>query len=139
MALMKEDGVPDDMKGKDKIVFGNIHQIYDWHREYVKYIMHGGMPSIITLLNCMMSGKWYRIFPFIACVASWRQPLQRKYCWAEDSCGGFSWHRMSLLSSSCWSIQGAHVGVAGTLTAQVHGLVLTSGHVLPLSIPPFFI
>ncbi|KAJ8789146.1 hypothetical protein J1605_022247 [Eschrichtius robustus] len=34
MALMKEDGVPDDMKGKDKIVFGNIHQIYDWHREY---------------------------------------------------------------------------------------------------------
>lgn len=37
MALMKEDGVPDDMKGKDKIVFGNIHQIYDWHREYVKY------------------------------------------------------------------------------------------------------
>lgn len=36
MALMKEDGVPDDMKGKDKIVFGNIHQIYDWHREYVK-------------------------------------------------------------------------------------------------------
>lgn len=35
MALMKEDGVPDDMKGKDKIVFGNIQQIYDWHRECV--------------------------------------------------------------------------------------------------------
>ncbi|XP_068092702.1 triple functional domain protein isoform X2 [Hyperolius riggenbachi] len=34
MAIMKEDGVPDDMKGKDKIVFGNIHQIYDWHREF---------------------------------------------------------------------------------------------------------
>ncbi|XP_066441813.1 triple functional domain protein isoform X1 [Eleutherodactylus coqui] len=34
MALMKEDGVPDDMKGKDKIIFGNIHQIYDWHREF---------------------------------------------------------------------------------------------------------
>ncbi|KAM9308253.1 triple functional domain protein [Gastrophryne carolinensis] len=34
MALMKEDGVPDDMKGKDKIVFGNIHQIHDWHREF---------------------------------------------------------------------------------------------------------
>uniref|UniRef100_A0A663FAR7 Trio Rho guanine nucleotide exchange factor n=1 Tax=Aquila chrysaetos chrysaetos TaxID=223781 RepID=A0A663FAR7_AQUCH len=34
MALMKEDGVPDDMKGKDKIVFGNIHQIYDWHRDF---------------------------------------------------------------------------------------------------------
>lgn len=35
MVRMREDGVPDDMKGKDKIVFGNIHQIYDWHREYV--------------------------------------------------------------------------------------------------------
>ncbi|XP_026529208.1 triple functional domain protein [Notechis scutatus] len=34
MALMEEDGVPDDMKGKDKIVFGNIHQIYDWHRDF---------------------------------------------------------------------------------------------------------
>ncbi|KAG8512622.1 LOW QUALITY PROTEIN: Triple functional domain protein [Galemys pyrenaicus] len=40
MALMKEDGVPDDMKGKDKIVFGNIHQIYDWHREYVRDVAY---------------------------------------------------------------------------------------------------
>lgn len=35
MSRMKEEGVPDDMRGKDKIVFGNIHQIYDWHKEYV--------------------------------------------------------------------------------------------------------
>lgn len=34
MSRMKEEGVPDDMKGKDKIVFGNIHQIYDWHKDY---------------------------------------------------------------------------------------------------------
>ncbi|KAK1173411.1 triple functional domain protein-like isoform X2 [Acipenser oxyrinchus oxyrinchus] len=34
MNKMKEDGVPDDMKGKDKIVFGNIHQIYDWHKDF---------------------------------------------------------------------------------------------------------
>ncbi|KAG7499826.1 triple functional domain protein isoform X2 [Solea senegalensis] len=34
MTRMKEEGVPDDMKGKDKIVFGNIHQIYDWHKEF---------------------------------------------------------------------------------------------------------
>uniref|UniRef100_A0A8C9VXI4 non-specific serine/threonine protein kinase n=1 Tax=Scleropages formosus TaxID=113540 RepID=A0A8C9VXI4_SCLFO len=34
MNRMKEDGVPDDMKGKDKIVFGNIHQIYDWHKDF---------------------------------------------------------------------------------------------------------
>lgn len=33
MSRMKEEGVPDDMRGKDKIVFGNIHQIYDWHKE----------------------------------------------------------------------------------------------------------
>ncbi|RXN26494.1 triple functional domain isoform X4 [Labeo rohita] len=34
MNRMREDGVPDDMKGKDKIVFGNIQQIYDWHRDF---------------------------------------------------------------------------------------------------------
>uniref|UniRef100_A0A8C7GWD2 non-specific serine/threonine protein kinase n=1 Tax=Oncorhynchus kisutch TaxID=8019 RepID=A0A8C7GWD2_ONCKI len=34
MTRMKEEGVPDDMKGKDKIIFGNIHQIYDWHRDF---------------------------------------------------------------------------------------------------------
>ncbi|XP_037532331.1 triple functional domain protein [Nematolebias whitei] len=33
MSRMKEEGVPDDMRGKDKIVFGNIHQIYEWHRD----------------------------------------------------------------------------------------------------------
>uniref|UniRef100_A0A671QJN6 Kalirin RhoGEF kinase b n=1 Tax=Sinocyclocheilus anshuiensis TaxID=1608454 RepID=A0A671QJN6_9TELE len=31
---IEEKGVPDDMKGKDKIVFGNIHQIYDWHKDF---------------------------------------------------------------------------------------------------------
>ncbi|KAK6471090.1 rho guanine nucleotide exchange factor 25 isoform X1 [Huso huso] len=34
IATMNMKGVPDDMKGKDKIVFGNIHQIYDWHKDY---------------------------------------------------------------------------------------------------------
>lgn len=33
MATMANQGVPEDMKGKDRIVFGNIHQIYDWHKE----------------------------------------------------------------------------------------------------------
>uniref|UniRef100_A0A4W3IBX3 Rho guanine nucleotide exchange factor 25 n=1 Tax=Callorhinchus milii TaxID=7868 RepID=A0A4W3IBX3_CALMI len=37
IAVMKEDGVPDDMKGKDKIVFGNIHQIYDWKQTAIIY------------------------------------------------------------------------------------------------------
>uniref|UniRef100_A0AAY4EBD5 non-specific serine/threonine protein kinase n=1 Tax=Denticeps clupeoides TaxID=299321 RepID=A0AAY4EBD5_9TELE len=34
MKRIEEKGIPEDMKGKDKIVFGNIHQIYDWHREF---------------------------------------------------------------------------------------------------------
>ncbi|KAM9341804.1 kalirin [Pholidichthys leucotaenia] len=34
MKKIEEKGVPDDMKGKDKIVFGNIHQIYDWHCDF---------------------------------------------------------------------------------------------------------
>ncbi|XP_041431374.1 kalirin RhoGEF kinase L homeolog isoform X6 [Xenopus laevis] len=31
---IEERGTPDDMNGKDKIVFGNIHQIYDWHKDF---------------------------------------------------------------------------------------------------------
>ncbi|XP_051996761.1 LOW QUALITY PROTEIN: kalirin RhoGEF kinase b [Xyrauchen texanus] len=34
MRKIGEKGVPEDMTGKDKIVFGNIHQIYDWHKEF---------------------------------------------------------------------------------------------------------
>ncbi|XP_051985930.1 kalirin-like [Xyrauchen texanus] len=34
MRKIREKGVPEDMTGKDKIVFGNIHQIYDWHKEF---------------------------------------------------------------------------------------------------------
>ncbi|XP_053326998.1 kalirin isoform X2 [Spea bombifrons] len=31
---MKEKGTPEEMDGKEKIVFGNIHQIYDWHKDF---------------------------------------------------------------------------------------------------------
>ncbi|XP_034028292.1 rho guanine nucleotide exchange factor 25 [Thalassophryne amazonica] len=34
MGTMNSKGIPEDMKGKDKIVFGNIHQIFDWHKDY---------------------------------------------------------------------------------------------------------
>uniref|UniRef100_A0A672YFN0 Rho guanine nucleotide exchange factor 25 n=1 Tax=Sphaeramia orbicularis TaxID=375764 RepID=A0A672YFN0_9TELE len=34
MDTMHSKGIPEDMKGKDKIVFGNIHQIFDWHKDY---------------------------------------------------------------------------------------------------------
>nr|XP_034958486.1 rho guanine nucleotide exchange factor 25 isoform X4 [Zootoca vivipara] len=35
MVTMNARGIPEDMKGKDKIIFGNIHQIYDWHKDYL--------------------------------------------------------------------------------------------------------
>ena len=28
-----QGGIPEGLKGKEKIVFGNIQQIYEWHRE----------------------------------------------------------------------------------------------------------
>uniref|UniRef100_A0A6Q2XXB2 Rho guanine nucleotide exchange factor 25 n=1 Tax=Esox lucius TaxID=8010 RepID=A0A6Q2XXB2_ESOLU len=34
MSRLEVKGIPEDMRGKDKIVFGNIHQIYDWHQEF---------------------------------------------------------------------------------------------------------
>ncbi|KAI7807288.1 rho guanine nucleotide exchange factor 25 [Triplophysa rosa] len=34
MATMNTIGVPEYLEGKDKIVFGNIHQIYDWHKDF---------------------------------------------------------------------------------------------------------
>lgn len=33
MGTMSSKSIPEDMKGRDKIVFGNIHQIFDWHKE----------------------------------------------------------------------------------------------------------
>ena len=33
MAHLAECDITEEMKEKCKIVFGNIHQIYDWHRE----------------------------------------------------------------------------------------------------------
>ncbi|XP_055764092.1 kalirin-like [Salvelinus fontinalis] len=34
MSRLEVKGIPEDMRGKDLIVFGNIHQIYDWHQEF---------------------------------------------------------------------------------------------------------
>ncbi|KAM3620980.1 uncharacterized protein V6R79_004449 [Siganus canaliculatus] len=34
MVTMASQAIPEDLKGKDRIVFGNIHQIYDWHKDY---------------------------------------------------------------------------------------------------------
>jgi len=41
LELIRNEGdiqVPEDLKnGKDKIIFGNIEAIYEWHREYVNF------------------------------------------------------------------------------------------------------
>lgn len=63
MCRMKEEGVPDDMRGKDKIVFGNIHQIYDWHKEYANFIQSTRPICTFTKKNC------YALLCFI--VFSW--------------------------------------------------------------------
>ncbi|XP_033077406.1 rho guanine nucleotide exchange factor 25 isoform X1 [Trachypithecus francoisi] len=34
MATMAAQGVPETLRGRDRIVFGNIQQIYEWHRDY---------------------------------------------------------------------------------------------------------
>ncbi|CAK7298299.1 Rho guanine nucleotide exchange factor 25 [Vulpes lagopus] len=34
MATMAAQGVPECLRGRDRIVFGNIQQIYEWHRDY---------------------------------------------------------------------------------------------------------
>ncbi|XP_077959998.1 kalirin RhoGEF kinase b isoform X3 [Gasterosteus aculeatus] len=34
MSRLEVRGIPEDMRGKDKMVFGNIQQIYDWHRDF---------------------------------------------------------------------------------------------------------
>ncbi|KAM4626279.1 kalirin isoform 4-T4 [Discoglossus pictus] len=34
MPRIEEKGIPEDLNGKDKIVFGNLHQIYDWHKDF---------------------------------------------------------------------------------------------------------
>ncbi|XP_030210124.1 kalirin isoform X1 [Gadus morhua] len=34
MSRLEVRGTPESMRGKDKIVFGNVHQIYDWHRDF---------------------------------------------------------------------------------------------------------
>lgn len=40
MSRLEVRGIPEDMRGKDKMVFGNIQQIYDWHRESVTNMAH---------------------------------------------------------------------------------------------------
>lgn len=81
MALMKEDGVPDDMKGKDKIVFGNIHQIYDWHREYVKPASRQTAARRADGEGCSLVLPFYHLCSFAVVAGAKEIPVGRVVLW----------------------------------------------------------
>ena len=60
MPLIKagEVPMPEDMEGKDVMVWGNIHQIYDWHKEWVLPIIQ----NLIMLLDIL--GHWFSFLSF---------------------------------------------------------------------------
>lgn len=62
MKRIEEKGVPDDMKGKDKIVFGNIHQICDWHREWVDDVSSILRGTLLSPANGSLSVTLVRFF-----------------------------------------------------------------------------
>jgi len=45
----QEVAMPAGMENKDKIVFGNIHQIFDWHREYVT-LLYAVVPVVVVVV-----------------------------------------------------------------------------------------
>lgn len=48
MATMAAQGVPESLRGRDRIVFGNIQQIYEWHRDYF----------LRELQQCLKDADW---------------------------------------------------------------------------------
>ncbi|XP_047407441.1 rho guanine nucleotide exchange factor 25 isoform X2 [Sciurus carolinensis] len=48
MATMAAQGVPENLRGRDRIVFGNIQQIYEWHRDYF----------LQELQRCLKDPEW---------------------------------------------------------------------------------
>ena len=51
--------MPEDLKqGKDRMIFGNLENIYEWHREYVIFISPMGTPGGV--------GVWLTKFDFFS-------------------------------------------------------------------------
>lgn len=82
MSRLEVRGIPEDMRGKDKIVFGNIQQIYDWHRESVTYTFRKTrhflpLPSRShTHCVCFLSvSSWW----------SWSGAFRITTCWRTSS------------------------------------------------------
>ncbi|XP_028930165.1 rho guanine nucleotide exchange factor 25 isoform X4 [Ornithorhynchus anatinus] len=48
MATMAAQGVPETLRGRDRVVFGNVQQIYEWHRDYF----------LLELQRCLLDPDW---------------------------------------------------------------------------------
>lgn len=62
MSRLEVRGIPEDMRGKDKIVFGNIQQIYDWHRESVH---KHTLPHIFPFASDALDSRCVSLFQFL--------------------------------------------------------------------------
>ncbi|XP_038608456.1 rho guanine nucleotide exchange factor 25 [Tachyglossus aculeatus] len=48
MATMAAQGVPETLRGRDRIIFGNVQQIYEWHRDFF----------LLELQRCLLDPDW---------------------------------------------------------------------------------
>lgn len=81
MSRLEVRGIPEDMRGKDKIVFGNIQQIYDWHRESVTHTpkapppADGGSGPRSHCVCFISASSWW----------SWIDVFRTTTCWPTSS------------------------------------------------------
>ncbi|KAK1340980.1 LOW QUALITY PROTEIN: hypothetical protein QTO34_017380 [Cnephaeus nilssonii] len=64
MATMAAQGVPENLRGRDRIVFGNIQQIYEWHRDFL----------LGELQRCLKDPDWwlnYSSNTSAGCICMW--------------------------------------------------------------------
>ena len=61
----KEVVLPPTLEDKDKIVFGNVHQIYDWHKEYVEIQMLSQANAANHIIPLQMHQRMQPITSFL--------------------------------------------------------------------------
>lgn len=108
MKRIEEKGVPEDMRGKDKIVFGNIHQIYDWHKDvflgelekciqeqdrlaqlFIKYVSVAPRPTPpphSRLIACILQSLPFSPLPPHPFLSCWGSFLPSLAVWKMGSC-----------------------------------------------------
>lgn len=113
---------------------------YSTHRAWLWAVCHHP-PNCITVLLGGWEKTFLDSFHFTTCIASCRQLVQKKYCFAEKFSGCVSWHEeVPYLLHAGPSRGPGHGGKVGleawvqSLTIWVHSLVLTLS-----CLPPSFI